>query len=341
MAAERIDVFLSYATADRERAELIAAALVEDGLSVWRAEGLAAGESWREQIFDRLEQSKAVLVLWSQRSIQSEWVRAEASIALDREKLIPALIDAVKPPVPFNLVNTVDLTNWAAGDLQHPGWSSIRGRLVELIMAAGTDRDISVLKLKLKRPVEGQSTPTPDSTIEPSKIGSEKKSDPSRKYEAKGARGKRVFIAHASADKARIGPFVEELVRLGFSVWIDKPYELGVSEGTLKKLSSNRIHYGADWKDTIFHAIRKCDRVLAFWSKDAVEGRREQFNYEVYQGLIQKKLRQCRIDKVDYIDVGFPYTFHHIADLSAISGADYHQAFQDLIVDTVRDNLKN
>jgi hypothetical protein len=102
---------------------------------------------------------------------------------------------------------------------------------------------------------------------------------------------------------------------------------------TLSKLSRNRIYYGADWKESVRKAIKRAQIVLAFWSEDVIKGRREQFHYEVYQGLMQKKLRQCRIDKVSYIDINFPYTFHHIADLSDVEGRNYHPAFRDLILD--------
>ena len=47
--------------------------------------------------------------------------------------------------------------------------------------------------------------------------------------------------------------------------------------------------------------------------------RREQFHYEVYMAMMQKKLNQCRIDDVAYGAVGMPYTFDQIADLSQVS----------------------
>jgi hypothetical protein len=316
------DVFLSYKREDLPRVRLIVHALSKLGLSVWFDNQLAAGESFRDAILSELDTAKAVLVLWTPASIASEWVRAEAIHALDQEKLIPAFLEPVEVPVPFNVFHSADLTDWDGSDPTHAGWLSLIRRVAEL---TGKD-DLAAPRIEARIPDE----PEPGSQIEV---------DPKLKYSLPfRTTRQRVFVAHASADKGRIGPFVEMLVELGFEVWIDKPYELAASADCIKRLSRNRIHYGADWKESIRIAIRKCDRVIAFWSLDAVEGRREQFHYEVYQGLMQGKLRQCRLDKVGYTDIGFPYTFHHIADLSVVSPAAYHQAFQDFLLDIRKNN---
>ncbi|NBB71307.1 MAG: SUMF1/EgtB/PvdO family nonheme iron enzyme [Alphaproteobacteria bacterium] len=52
------------------------------------------------------------VVLWSERSVQSHWVRAEARRALDRGILIPARLDDAELPLPFNDVHTFDLRGW-------------------------------------------------------------------------------------------------------------------------------------------------------------------------------------------------------------------------------------
>jgi hypothetical protein len=82
-------------------------------------------------------------------------------------------------------------------------------------------------------------------------------------------------------------------------------------------------------------AVKKASVVLAFWSQDAVRGRREQFHYEVYLGMMQNKLNQCRIDKVPLDEIGMPYTFDHIADLAEMVDGQYHPELDYLMQDIV------
>lgn len=42
-----------------------------------------------------------MVVLWSARSIESEWVYEEATEGRRQGKLVPVLIDAVRPPAGF------------------------------------------------------------------------------------------------------------------------------------------------------------------------------------------------------------------------------------------------
>jgi hypothetical protein len=65
-----------------------------------------------------------VVVLWSKHSIESEWVKNEASVATERGILVPALIDEVKLPLEFRRKQTVDLTGWQ-GDPLHGGFQSL------------------------------------------------------------------------------------------------------------------------------------------------------------------------------------------------------------------------
>jgi hypothetical protein len=59
-----------------------------------------------------IKRAKLAVVLWSERSVRSHWVRAEARRALDRGILIPARLDEAELPLPFNDVHTFDLRGW-------------------------------------------------------------------------------------------------------------------------------------------------------------------------------------------------------------------------------------
>lgn len=118
------DVFISYASEDRERAAKLASALGERGWSVWWDRKIVAGQAFDHAIERELETAKSVIVLWSIHSVASEWVKNEASVASERGVLVPALIDSVKLPLEFRRKQTADLIGWD-GDLSHSGFQSL------------------------------------------------------------------------------------------------------------------------------------------------------------------------------------------------------------------------
>jgi hypothetical protein len=118
------DVLISYASEDRERAGKLASVLSAHGWSVWWDRKIIAGQAFDSAIERELESAKSVVVLWSKHSIESEWVRNEASLAVERGVLVPALIDEVKLPLEFRRKQTADLTGWQ-GDPFHGGLQSL------------------------------------------------------------------------------------------------------------------------------------------------------------------------------------------------------------------------
>ena len=105
------DVFISYASEDRERARTLASSLEARGWFVWWDRKIIAGQTFDQVIEQELETAKSVVVLWSKDSVSSEWVKNEAAAAAERGVLVPALIDAVKLPLEFRRRQTTDLVN--------------------------------------------------------------------------------------------------------------------------------------------------------------------------------------------------------------------------------------
>ena len=130
------DIFLSYARADRPAARMIADCLADEGFSVWWDASLRSGETFDEVIERNLRDAKAVIVLWSPRSVASRWVRAEATLADRRDKLAPAIIEACDLPIIFELKHASDLCGWT-GDVSDPRWRSFVSDLQGLIEAGG------------------------------------------------------------------------------------------------------------------------------------------------------------------------------------------------------------
>jgi len=118
------DVFISYANRDRERAREIASALMARGWSVWWDRNIKAGQAFDEVIERELETANNVVVLWSEASVSSEWVKNEAAVAVQRRVLVPVLLDDVKIPLEFRRKQTADLIGWD-GDPSHRGLQAL------------------------------------------------------------------------------------------------------------------------------------------------------------------------------------------------------------------------
>jgi tetratricopeptide (TPR) repeat protein len=108
-------IFLSYDHDDAARAAPIASALAAHGHSVWWDREIHGGAEYNSAIENAVETSDAVVVLWSQNSVRSAWVRDEAGEGRDRGRLVPVLIERVKPPMGFRQYQTLDLSDWAGG----------------------------------------------------------------------------------------------------------------------------------------------------------------------------------------------------------------------------------
>ncbi len=105
-------LFLSYARADRARAERLAAALSKAGYTLWWDAMIEGGAQFAASIRTALEQADAVVVLWSQHSLDSDWVRDEAALGRDRHRLVPLTLDGVEPPLGFRQYQAIDLSRW-------------------------------------------------------------------------------------------------------------------------------------------------------------------------------------------------------------------------------------
>jgi hypothetical protein len=109
------DIFISYAREDLDKARELARFLSEESTrewSVWWDRALLPGMSYDEVIERELNTAKAVVVLWSNASLPSTWVRNEAREGLRRNVLVPAFVEPIAPPLEFRNVHGAILSRW-------------------------------------------------------------------------------------------------------------------------------------------------------------------------------------------------------------------------------------
>ena len=107
-----IDIFISYSHKDRLYAHAIAEMLVRNGYNVWWDVDLLPGQQFADEINSVIHKAKATIVLWSEYSISSKWVKAETTLALKQNSLIPVWLHKVDLPAPYNTLHTLDLSTW-------------------------------------------------------------------------------------------------------------------------------------------------------------------------------------------------------------------------------------
>ena len=126
------DIFISYARADKDRAELLADALTRKGWSVWWDREIPPGKSFDETIENALTSARCVIVLWSKDSVSSRWVKTEAAEGAARGILVPALIDKVRIPLEFKRIEAADLCDWQ-GDSPHSEFDQLLKTVASLL----------------------------------------------------------------------------------------------------------------------------------------------------------------------------------------------------------------
>ena len=107
------DIFLSYASEDREWVRPLVEALNQQGWSVFWDRNIPKGRTWQEVLEEELEAACSLVVVWSENSIKRKWVIEEAGAGIrKRLPIYPVLIDAVLPPLEFRSKQTVNLSAW-------------------------------------------------------------------------------------------------------------------------------------------------------------------------------------------------------------------------------------
>ncbi len=156
------DIFLSYNREDQARAKLFAQAFEAQGFKVWWDVGLRTGEAYDQVTEKALKTAKAVVVLWSRKSVESRWVRAEATLADRNKTLVPCMIEPCERPIMFELTQTAELGHWD-GSPKDKAWV---GFLVDVKRFVAKDAPA------LEVPTTPLAAPTVEETLKPGQSGS-------------------------------------------------------------------------------------------------------------------------------------------------------------------------
>jgi hypothetical protein len=135
------ELFISYCRHDFDTANALADTLSKAGLSVWLdRRAIQEGATFDTQIEEAIAQTRVVIVIWSEHSAKSHWVRAEAAYALGKHKLLPISIDQSEPPLQFMQIQTIDFRYWDRTN-NHHAFQQLAGALAKRLEASASPTD--------------------------------------------------------------------------------------------------------------------------------------------------------------------------------------------------------
>ncbi len=97
------DIFISYSSKDKEKADQLSELLASAGLSVWiDRQGIVGAEKWATEIVEGIRACNTFIILLSPNSIESENVLRELSLASEkRKRVLPVDLEAIVLPSSF------------------------------------------------------------------------------------------------------------------------------------------------------------------------------------------------------------------------------------------------
>jgi hypothetical protein len=111
------DIFISYSRAYARFTEELARDLEAEGLTTWwDTSSLLPGDVFPKEIQRAIDDAKLVIVIWTESSLASPWVLAEAHHAYGQGKLITlhdSQLNLRKVPIPFNTLHSSPVTDRA------------------------------------------------------------------------------------------------------------------------------------------------------------------------------------------------------------------------------------
>ncbi len=114
------DIFICYAKTDATFASRLVECLQAEEWSVFIDRKTPVGRRWHKEIKKELHAAKAVVVLWSAKSCDSDYVLEEAEYGKCKDILFPAFIEQVETPYGFGRIQAANLSDWKSTE-EHAG----------------------------------------------------------------------------------------------------------------------------------------------------------------------------------------------------------------------------
>lgn len=107
-------IFISYSSADHQYASTLRQLFQSKGWAVWQDRtDIPPGVEFDDAIEQAIGSAQCVVVIWTENSARSQWVKSEAAVAAKRRTLVPVRFDNVSSPLRFHRLQTVDLRHWS------------------------------------------------------------------------------------------------------------------------------------------------------------------------------------------------------------------------------------
>ena len=220
-------IYLSYTREDKDRAVKVARAFESLGHSVFVDFDLLPGDDFSALVQDRIETSDLVAVLWSQGSINSSWVKQEATIAADTKKYLGILLEPVEIPLLFRLYQHLDFNNVADDDM------------IALLSRAlpNAERRSSTNKRRPARMEQSREAFEPSAQNHSPPTAQQQNQTPAPIQPGGTPRPFDVFISYSRKDEAACKALFDLLVQRGLNPWYDKD----IGSGAFKQKIFERI----------------------------------------------------------------------------------------------------
>lgn len=108
------DIFISYASEDRNKVKLFVKAFEDQGWSVWWDRNLLFGRPFDQVIRTELRTAGCIVVVWTENAAKSLYVIGEARDAVRTNNLISVFFSLPSTEIPYDLqaINGVELMHW-------------------------------------------------------------------------------------------------------------------------------------------------------------------------------------------------------------------------------------
>jgi len=113
-----VDIFVSYESSDRPRAEALRSLFEDFGWTVWIDREIPVGADWENHIENELWSARLVVVLWGAQARRSDWVQREARVGLDTNRLLQIHATGLPLLPPFDAIQAVRMQSWS-GESAH------------------------------------------------------------------------------------------------------------------------------------------------------------------------------------------------------------------------------